>query len=177
MSHCKPKLTFEEKELVILRDAIDKAQARSGRKVIKNPDVKEIISVVEDFLKRKKLVCYGGTAINNILPLEDQFYDKSLELPDYDFFSPRAMEDAIELAKIYVKKGFAQVEAKSGVHYGTFKVFVNFIPVADITQVDKELYETISKHAFRVGGIYYSPPNYLRTVSYTHLTLPTTPYV
>ena len=33
----------------------------------------------EQFLQNTRRVCYGGTAINNILPLEDQFYDKSIE--------------------------------------------------------------------------------------------------
>ena len=33
-----------------------------------------------------------------------QFYDKELDLPDYDFFSPNAMEHAIELADLYYKK-------------------------------------------------------------------------
>ena len=31
-----------------------------------------------------------GTAINNILPEQDKFYNKNLEIPDYDFFSPNA---------------------------------------------------------------------------------------
>ena len=61
---------------------------------------------METFLKNKRRVCYGGTAINNILPLDDQFYNKDVELPDYDFFSPEPLKDAKELANIYYKKGF-----------------------------------------------------------------------
>ena len=37
------------------------------------------------------------------LPLEDQFYDKDIEIPDYDFYSPNALDDAKELADIYYK--------------------------------------------------------------------------
>ena len=37
-------------------------------------------------------MCYGGTAINNILPNYDKFYDTNFEIPDYDFFSPNAIE-------------------------------------------------------------------------------------
>jgi hypothetical protein len=133
MSSCKSKSTLEEKEVEILRDAIDIAEKRKGKRVVSDPDVKKIISILEDFLKRKKLVCYGGTAINNILPLEDQFYDKDVEIPDYDFYSPNALDDAKELADIYFKDGFQEVEAKAGVHHGTYKVYVNFMPVADIT--------------------------------------------
>ena len=86
MSSCNKNMTYDEKELNILREAVDIAQDRAGKKIIRNPQVKEIITIVEDFLKDNKTCCYGGTAINNILPTEDQFYDKSVELPDYDFF-------------------------------------------------------------------------------------------
>ena len=66
----------------------------TGRNKINSPDIQHIIEIVELFLKNKKRVCYGGTAINNILPLEAQFYDKKTELPDYDFFSPDPLKDA-----------------------------------------------------------------------------------
>ena len=134
--------------------------------------MKSIINEVEFFLKKKKLVCYGGTAINNILPEYDQFYDKSLEIPDYDFYSPNALKDAKELADTYYKKGFQDVEAKSGVHHGTFKVYVNFIPVADITQLDNDLFKTIKKESISVNGILYCPPNFLRMAMYLELSRP-----
>ena len=118
-------VNYQDKELDILRNAVDLAEKRVGKKTVNAPQVKEIISIVEDFLRDKKLICYGGTAINNILPAEDQFYDKSIEIPDYDFYSPDAVNDAKELADIYHKKGFDSVEAKAGVHFGTYKVFVN----------------------------------------------------
>lgn len=172
MSSCKEKLTLEEKEIDILRSAIDIAERKKGMNVINNPDVQKIISILEDFLKVKKLICYGGTAINNILPLEDQFYDKDIEIPDYDFYSPNPLDDAKELADIYYKAGFQEVEAKSGVHYGTYKVFVNFIPVADITLLEKHLFKRIQKDAIRVYGILYCPPNFLRMNMYLELSRP-----
>lgn len=165
-------MTYDEKELNILRDAVDLAQEKAGKKVIKNPQVKEIIAIVEKFLRTNKTCCYGGTAINNILPSEDQFYDKNVELPDYDFFSPNALEDAKKLANIYYKAGFTDVEAKSGVHYGTFKVFVNFLAVADITQMDKQLFNEVYKDSIKVNSIHYAPPDYLRMAAYLELSRP-----
>lgn len=172
MSSCKPKLSLEEKELDILRDAVDIAEKRKGKQTVSDPDVKKIISILEDFLKKKKLICYGGTAINNILPLEDQFYDKNIEIPDYDFYSPNALDDAKELADIYYNYGFQEVEAKAGVHYGTYKVFVNFIPVADITYLEKPLFKRIQKDSIRVYGILYCPANFLRMNMYLELSRP-----
>ena len=170
MSSCQPKLTLEEKELAILREAVDKAEHKKGKQTVSDPDVKKIIGILEDFLKKKRLVCYGGTAINNILPLEDQFYDKDIEIPDYDFYSPNALEDAKELADIYYKDGFQEVEAKAGVHHGTYKVYVNFIPVADITYLDKSLFKRVQKDAIRVYGILYCSPNFLRMNMYLELS-------
>ena len=163
---------FQEKELEILRKAVDNAEERSAKKVIDSPDVKEIISIVEEFLQNKKLICYGGTAINNILPEQDKFYNKNLEIPDYDFFSPNAMNDAKELADIYYKRGYDEVEAKAGIHVGTFKVFVNYIPVADITFLDKKIFRILLKESIKVNNIYYCPANYLRMSMYLELSRP-----
>ena len=172
MNSCNKKMTLEEKEMSIMRAAIDIAEKRKGQQTVSDPDVKKIISILEDFLKKKRLVCYGGTAINNILPLEDQFYDKNVEIPDYDFYSSNALEDAKELADIYYKAGFQEVEAKSGVHHGTYKVFVNFLPVADITFLEKSLFRRVQKDAIRVYGILYCPPNFLRMNMYLELSRP-----
>ena len=172
MSSCKANLTYEDKELAILRDAVDAAQEKAGKKIVQNPNVKKIINIVETFLKKNRLCCYGGTAINNILPTQDQFYNKDLEIPDYDFFSPKALDDAKRLADIYAKHGFTDVEAKSGVHFGTYKVFVNFLPVADITQMDKKLFDEVYKDSIKVDGIHYAPPDYLRMAAYLELSRP-----
>ena len=166
------KISFKERELEILRAAVDKAERISGRKMTSSPEVARMIEIVEKFLRDKKLICYGGTAINNILPDEDKFYDKDVEIPDYDFFSTNAMEDAKELADIYAKEGFDEVEAKSGVHKGTFKVFVNFTPVADITHLDKEIFNNLYRDSISVIGIRYASPNFLRMAMYLELSRP-----
>ena len=169
---CEKYMTFQECELAILRAAIDKRDMIEGEKLLKDPEVKTIITIVEEFLIKKKLVCYGGTAINAVLPPEDQFYDMSLELPDYDFFSPNALKDAKELADIYYKRGFTNVEARAGIHLGTYKVFVNFIPVADITQILPELFKSIKRTAININGINFASPNFLRMSMYLELSRP-----
>jgi hypothetical protein len=168
---CKD-LTFDDCELAILRMAVDKAEEKIAKRVVNSEDIRNIIKIVEDFIKQKNLICYGGTAINNILPTEDQFYNKELEVPDYDFFTINALDDAKELADIYYKKGFTDVEAKAGQHHGTYKVFVNYIPVADITLLPKPIYNALKKDSIRVGGILYTPPNYLRMSMYLELSRP-----
>ena len=165
-------IEFQELEIDILRNAIKSIEEKSKRMQISDPNIKKILSIVEDFLDKNKLICYGGTAINNILPYEDQFYDKSIELPDYDFFSTNPVEDAKELVDIYVKEGFNEVEAKAGIHFGTYKVFVNFIPVADITYLDPVIYNSLKKESIKIDGIYYAAPNFLRMSMFLELSRP-----
>lgn len=169
---CDDKLTFEECELTILRNVIDKSEKMKGEKLVKNDEVIKIINIVENFIRKKKLICYGGTAINDILPKFAQFYDRDTEIPDYDFFSPNALDDAKELADIYFKEGYNDVEAKAGVHHGTYKVFVNFIPIADITFLNNSIFRNISKESVIINGIHYAPPNFLRMSMYLELSRP-----
>jgi hypothetical protein len=164
--------SYDEKELEILREAVDLVEKKKGNEIMQDPKVKKIISIVEDFIANKKLVCYGGTAINNILPEDAQFYNKDLELPDYDFYSDNALDDAKELADIYYKAGYEDVEAKSGVHHGTYKVFVNFTGIADITQMEPALFKAISRDAIIRQGIRYAPPDFLRMAMYLELSRP-----
>ena len=165
-SACNNQMKFEECELAILRDAVDSYEMESKKKNLNNPEVIKIIQILEKYLRKKKLVCYGGTAINNILPQKYQFYDKSSEIPDYDFYSSNALDDSKELANIYHSNGYLQVEAKAGVHYGTYKVFVDYISIADITLLDNTIINNIKKEAIVVDGILYAPPNFLRMNMY-----------
>ena len=78
-AQCKGLLTFEECELTILRSAADKVEKIQGAKSATSDEIKKMILIVETFIRRKRLICYGGTAINNILPKQSQFYNKELE--------------------------------------------------------------------------------------------------
>ena len=168
---CK-NLSFEECELTILRASVDTSEKIQGRQLLQSPETKKIIRIVEGFISKHKCIVYGGTAINNILPKEDQFYDYDYELPDYDFFSPHAFELAKQLADLYASKGFDDVEAKSGVHHGTYKVFVNHMGVADITYLHPELYGSILKSAILKEKILYAPANFLRQSMFLELSRP-----
>ena len=168
----KNREDFLELQRVALNKAVSEVMDKAAVALTQNPRVKKMMKIVETFLKDNKLVCYGGTAINNILPEESRFYDPVHELPDYDFFSPTALDHAKELADIYLKNGFVHVVAKAGVHHGTYKVFVDFIPVADITQIPDELDAALRAEAVKRNGILYAPPHYLQMAMYLELSRP-----
>jgi hypothetical protein len=117
-------------------------------------------------------MCYGGTAINNILPKNKQFYDPEVDIPDYDFFSTNPQKLCIKLSKQLKKAGLENVEAKPGMHLGTFKVFCEFIGVADISAMNPEIFEKLWKEAIVKDSIHYVPPDFLRMNVYLELSRP-----
>lgn len=169
---CSKEMNFGECELAILRMQVDKAQENVAKVVVNSPEVKEMITIVENFIKQKGLVCYGGISINALLPDDHKIYNQDVDLPDYDFFSPDALNDAKALANLYHELGYSDVEARSGQHHGTYKVFVNYQGMADITSLPRDLYDIIKKKSVRVNGISHVDPNFLRMSMYLELSRP-----
>lgn len=148
------------------------AQEQIDKETATNPVVKTALSIVEKFIKTNRVMCYGGTAINNLLPKEDRFYDPEKDIPDYDFFSENPQIHAANLADQLMREGFTSVEVKPGVHLGTFKVFSEYIGVADISHLDKPIFERLWKDSIEKEGIHYVPPNFLRMSIYLELSRP-----
>jgi hypothetical protein len=167
---CK-NLSFADCELAILRTSVDEIEKQEGKKLVHSPTISAVIQTVEKFIKQNKCIIYGGTAINNILPAKDQFYDYDYELPDYDFFTTEPMKLAKSLADVFAKKGL-DVEAKAGVHHGTFKVFVDQLAVADLTYLHPELYKMLTKSVIVKKGLMYAPANFLRQSMFLELSRP-----
>lgn len=164
-------MNLEEKELQLLRDAVDDGEKTRALKQSSSDAVKKLINLIEYFLKTNDLICYGGTAINNLLPKKYKFYN-NYDIPDYDCFSPNAIEDVKKLADYFKEKGYIEIEAKAGVHLGTYKLYVQFIPVADITQMSESLFNTLLKKSVKKNGIRYAPPNFLKMSMYMELSRP-----
>ena len=127
-----------------------------------------LFNIIDHYISSNKLICYGGMAINTIIPKE-RFYDE-IDIPDYDCFSTNAIKDAIELANQL--SIYDDIEVKSAIFKGTYKIFVNFIPMIDITQIDIELFNKIKGSALIINDIYYAPPNYLRMNIHLELSRP-----
>jgi hypothetical protein len=166
------KLTFTECETAILRMQVKAAQTKIAKRELASEKMQNIIKIAEDFIKNNDVICYGGTAINNILPKDAQFYDRTVDMADYDFFTTDGLKCAKDLADIFLKNGYTDIEAKSAQHKETYKVFVNFISVADISTLPKGIYDSLKKNAIVIDNIYYVPPNFLRMAIYVELSRP-----
>ncbi len=155
-----------------LEAAVEEASESLNFETAHNPEILYAIDIVEDFIRSKKRVCYGGTAINAILPSSLQFYNSESDLPDYDFFSPSPQEDIAKLVQLLTEAGFREINQRVGVHEGTYKVLVNYIPIADITHMEKSTFKIISERAIRKDGVYYCDPDFLRMMMYLELSRP-----
>lgn len=160
------------RQLDVLNQTVLEAQKQIDYSVAHNPQIEKAIQVVEHFLRKSGRVCYGGQAINAHLPDALKFYDEEYDVPDYDFFTPNSKKDIRELVTLLKKSGFDDISEKPGVHEGTRKIYVNFIPIADMTSLDEELYERYSKNAITVAGIHYLNEDILRMMMYLELSRP-----
>ena len=148
------------------------AQDEIDRENAKDENIRKAIDIVKKFIQTNRVICYGGTAINNLLPKEDQFYDFDLDIPDYDFFSENPQLHAMKLADQLANAGYKSVEVKPGVHLGTFKVFCDYTGVADVSHLDKPIFLKLFRDAIKRDKIYYAPPNFLRMAMYLELSRP-----
>jgi len=130
----------------------------------------ELFIQIEKFIRAKQLIGYGGTAINRALPKEVQFYQE-IDIPDYDFFSTDAKKDLQELADLLYPT-FKPIEVKPSMFKGTYKLFVNYLPLVDMTQIEEELFKNLSLETFLRDGIPYVPYNYLRMSMHQELSRP-----
>lgn len=155
-----------------LEKVIDQLTLENDKKAASNPITKQSLAIVHQFLKDHPVMCYGGTAINNLLPPEDRFYDPETTVPDYDFYSRTPQEHAMLLANQLSAAGTASVEVKPGIHLGTFKVFADYEGVADITHLDVDIFDRLWDEKVVVEGIHYVSPNFLRMSMYLELSRP-----
>jgi hypothetical protein len=161
-----------QREIEKLEHAAEEAAEKISIEAAHNPEIRYALDIVERFLREKKRVCYGGTAINSILPPKLRFYDPQRDLPDYDFFTPEPEKDIQSLVRKLQKAGFLEVNERIGMHKGTHKILVNFLPIADITYLDMEIYKKILERSIVKAGIHYCDPDFLRMMMYLELSRP-----
>ena len=51
-------------------------------------------------------------------------------------------------------------------------MYLNFIPIADITYMENNLFKNIYQKAIKINAITYCPPNFLRMAMYQDLSRP-----
>lgn len=172
MSLTYRKLIKLDEQLEKIDQFAEEAQGRIDYESAHDEQILAGIKVVEDFLRATGRVCYGGTAMNIHLPKKYKFYDPNTSIPDYDFLTPNGEQDVKNLEQRLRNAGFADIGSRPGVHEGTTKLYLNFIPIADITEIDVKLYNLFKKHSDDNNGISYMDVNSLRMMMYLELSRP-----
>lgn len=123
---------------------------------------KELFDKTTKFLKRQKVLLYGGYALNDLLPANLKIY-KEEALPDIDFFAYEPKQVAIHLVKSFRKDGLDTASFSEALHPGTYKVFVHGLQIADITGISKASFQRLAKNSVvGASGIRIVDPQYLR---------------
>jgi len=97
------------------------------------PTADRALEIVRDFIVERKLVLYGGQAIDFALRLKGSGIYPDYQTPDYDFYSPQSVDDAYDLAERLDAEGFKNVGAIPAIHVQTMRVKTDYIYVADIS--------------------------------------------
>lgn len=124
-------------------------------------EMKKVIKIINNFIKRKKRIIYGGTALNELLKAknpDDAIYDE-YDFSDVEFYSYEPVVDLYELCTELYEKGFKYVDGQEAQHEETFSIFVNFRLYCDITYAPKNIFNNIK--TIEINGFNYVDPHFM----------------
>jgi hypothetical protein len=114
--------------------------------------------LVRQYMKKHKLILYGGQAIDYALRVfGDKLYE-DYNIPDYDFYSPKNVSDAYAIFKLLIKAGYKDLSVLPGMHPTTMRVRVGLDFVADISYCTKRQFDFYKKTALIHDGCYIRHP-------------------
>lgn len=97
--------------------------------------------IVRQFIIDRKLIIFGGLAIDYALRLKGSSIYYFDDIPDYDCISDRNVDDAYDLGEILNNAGFENVKVIRAKHVETMRVRINFITVADIGYIPSKYFK------------------------------------
>jgi len=128
-------------------------------------NVNKAIKVIEDFIYEKGRIIYGGLALNEFIKLQnknDAIYEEdSLQIPDYDIYTPEPINDLIYICNKLFNLGFTDVYGRSAVHNDTYTINLDSInsSIIDLHYVWKQQYNLIPKK--KIGKFFYTDPEFM----------------
>ncbi len=113
------------------------------------PMLDRALDAVREFIVARGLILFGGLAIDCALRLKGARIYPDAQRPDYDFLSPRSVDDAYDLAEQLAAAGFVGVGAIRGIHVQTMKVRTDFRWVADVGHAPRDVFDAIPTFDYR----------------------------
>lgn len=170
----KVTIFFEQNNINIMEEYIKEKSKLLESVVLKHNIFSNFIlaafDIVENFIKERGLILYGGQSLDFALRLKgSQIYDDS-SIPDYDFFSPAHTQDAYDLGKILYDKGFPEINVIRAIHVQTMKVRIHNITIADISYIPLKWFQRFPTLKFR--GLKCLHPNFQKIDMHLSLSTP-----
>lgn len=163
---------FSNKDIEVFDNTIDELEESAeeldnkvNEKLIK--DQKKIISIIEEYVKEKKLIVYGGNAQNLAIKTLDKdgvFYDEE-GVHDYDTYSYDPKTHIIELTKRIYDAGFKNILANEAIHVETYSVKYYGTALCDMSYMPKYIFDnlpTLEVDGFRIVSPYIAYIDFMR---------------
>jgi hypothetical protein len=101
--------------------------------------IKKALDIAKNFIIERKLILYGGIAIDYALKKKgSKLYDEDT-LPDYDVLSSQHAKDAYDLGCILQKEGLPNISVIYALHIQTMKVRVEYETIMDCSYVKHDI--------------------------------------
>ena len=128
------------------------------------------IPLIRQFIKDRRLVIYGGMAMNTLLSEENKIYTPD-QNPDFDIMSPDSDQDSRDFAQILKDAGYHYVRIVTGLTGNSRRVFSGFTgnSICDFTQLTDWKAKRIQPVVI-IDDLMYANPQYLKIDMYRHLT-------
>ena len=153
-----------------LQEIADKRASQVDRENFRK--YSHLFDAMEKYLKTKRVLLYGGVAINGLLPKDLRFYGENI-LPDLDVMCSDGEKLAKDVISHFRRNGFEFSSATEALHPGTFKVFVGGMQLLDITTVSPTAFKRLSKNGVKLeSGLKTADPEYLRMTLHILLSQP-----
>lgn len=157
---------LRSQDSIAIRASLDELVKKATKIKLDNyePTISEIEKINKDiyeFIKKNKLIIYGGFAQNYLIgkkDSKDMFYDR-LSLADVEFYHYDPIGIGMELSKLLYSKGYKYVVFEEGVHEETYNIFVNFQGLADISYMPKYIYDNCP--TINVDGFRFTHPHFM----------------
>lgn len=136
---------------------------------------KKLYDLAIDTLGHFKVLLYGGTAINEILPEKFKFYSKT-QLPDIDVFCCLETYKLLskKLLKVFFLNGNEITTIREALHEDTYKLMVDGLHIIDISIITQDFFKTLSKNKIKSSfkKLYTVNIEYLKYSLHTMISQP-----
>lgn len=161
----KKDIKIFEKKIEELEDTADELTTEINKSYIN--EQKDIIRIIEKFIKDKKLIVYGGNAqnlaIKRINPKE-VFYDDD-DVHDYDIYSYDPVNHIMELTKKLYDFGYTNIIAVEAIHVETFSLKYFGKALCDMSYMPKYVFDNLPYYEvdnIRIVDPYFTYIDFMR---------------